>query len=73
MRACLTPSLALFYQDGSTALLLTAWKGHDECMALLVDAGAVLDVKDSDGTALDAAKKYNHPKCVAILEGVNAP
>ena len=47
--------------------------GHDECLSILVKAGARVDVKSNFGTALDNAKEGNHTKCVAILEGVNAP
>ena len=67
---------ALFHQQGMTALIISAWKGHDRCMDLLLPAGARLDLKLNEAggpTALKAAKDHNHPKCVAILEAANAP
>ena len=61
-------------QDGSTALHLSALKGHDQCLNLLIKAGARLDLKSKRGrTALAFAKKCNHPECVALLETANAP
>ena len=57
-----------------TALNLSALKGHDQCLNLLIKAGARLDLKDNSGnTALAVAKTFNHPKCVALLEAANAP
>ena len=57
-----------------TALNLSALNGHDQCLNLLIKAGARLDLKDNWGdTALANAKDKNHPKCVALLEAANAP
>ena len=57
-----------------TALTLSALKGHDQCLNLLIKAGARLDLEDNWGdTALANAKDKNHPKCVALLEAANAP
>ena len=57
-----------------TALSLSALQGHDQCLNLLIKAGARLDLKSKRGdTALANAKDKNHPKCVALLEAANAP
>ena len=57
-----------------TALSLSALNGHDQCLNLLIKAGARLDLKDNSGnTALAFARKCNHPKCVALLEAANTP
>jgi len=61
-------------QNGESALILSAWKGHDKCTDLLIKAGARLDLEDNwKTTALALAKEENHPKCVALLEAANAP
>ena len=57
-----------------TALITSAWKGHDKCLGLLIKAGARLDLEDNwKTTALALAKEENHPTCVALLETANAP
>ena len=71
---CSYPSLLSPQQKGMTALNLSALNGHDQCLNLLIKAGARLDLKDNWGdTALASAKEENHPKCVALLEAANAP
>ena len=71
---CSYPSLLSPQQKGMTALNLSALKGHDQCLNLLIKAGARLDLKSKRGrTALANAKDKNHPKCVALLEAANAP
>jgi len=43
-------------QGGDTALILAAWKGHEGCVKLLVEAGADRSIKTKQGlTALDCA------------------
>jgi len=43
--------------DGSTALITAAYMGHTEVVQALLSAGASLDPRDADGTALDNAIK----------------
>ena len=69
--SCRIPSP--YQQNGATALLMSAHTGHDECLDLLIKAGARLDAKAAGNTALALAKEENHPKCVALLEAANAP
>ena len=58
-------------QDGDTALIWSAYKGHDQCLNLLIKAGARLDLEDNSGNT--ALANATHPECVALLEAANAP
>ena len=47
--------------DGSTALITAAYMGHTEVVQALLSAGASLDPRDADGTALRReARAYAH-------------
>ena len=69
--SCRTPSP--YQQDGATALILSAYFGHDKCLGFLIKASARLDFEFSGKTALGWAKNQNRPKCVALLKAANAP
>ena len=43
--------------DGSTTLITASYMGHTEVVQALLGAGASLDPRDADGTALDNAIK----------------
>ena len=75
---CKTPASSCrpplpFQQQGMNALHFAAWNGQDNCLDLLIKAGARLDLKAAGKTALAWGKTNNHPKCVALLEAANAP
>ena len=47
----------------------TALRGNVEIAALLIDAGAHLDLRDNDGlTARDFAVKYHHHEIVTRID-----
>ncbi len=49
-------------------LLRAALYGKLEAFQTLIDCGADKDIRDKQGrTALELAKKYNHPKIIEIL------
>lgn len=49
-------------------LLRAALYGKTEALKILLEVGADRNVRDSQGrTALELAKKYNHPQIVEIL------
>lgn len=53
---------------GRTALHVAARKGCVECIGLLLDHGAMIDVKDSTGdTPLHVAASHNHLKAMEAL------
>ena len=55
--------------DGMTALMIAADNGHSEVVKILLDAGAVSEVKNKNGlTALDLAK---NSACIEILREAN--
>lgn len=57
--------------DGSTALHCAAWKGHTETVQVLLEAGAPVNVHNSNGhwgtTPLHAAAHANQPAIVELL------
>ena len=54
--------------DGFTALICAAHKGHTDYVRLLVDGGADKDAANSDGgTALIWAARRSHNKCARLL------
>ena len=60
-------------ERGYTALHLSAMKGHDACLKLLLEAGADITAKNKDGkTPLDLAKMNGHTACIALLETAGA-
>ena len=49
-------------------LIRAALYGKSEALQTLIDCGADKNIKDQQGrTALELAKKYNHPRIVEIL------
>ena len=49
-------------------LLRAALYGKSEALQTLIECGADKNIKDKQGrTALELAKKYNHPRIVEIL------
>jgi ankyrin repeat/SOCS box protein 13 len=54
--------------DKSTPLITAAYYGRDEVVEVLVAAGAKLHPRDSDGTALENARRQKHARCVELLE-----
>jgi len=63
--------------NGATALHLSAMWGHDDVVALLIDAGAKLKTKNTKGrTALEVAVRNGHDnigKMLAKQMGVDIP
>lgn len=60
-------------ENGWTALMVAAYRGHTDCLQKLIAAGADLDLKNCHGnTALQLAKlpytNKNIQECVALLE-----
>ena len=56
---------------GLTPLMQAIKAGRSEAVKLLVDAGARLDLKDSEGrTAADYAVLYPDPAVTTILNGI---
>jgi ankyrin repeat protein len=52
---------------GRTALLLAACSGHDACVQMLIDKGALIDAKDhNDDTALIHAASCGYELCVKV-------
>ena len=58
--------------DGSTALITAAYMGHTEVVQALLSAGASLDPRDADGTALDNAIKQRRAPVEELLEAAHA-
>ncbi|XP_024370995.1 uncharacterized protein [Physcomitrium patens] len=59
--------------EGRTPLHLAAGKGHSECVALLVERGAEINIKDNDGvTPLLEALKGGHDWTAKILRNNGA-
>ena len=55
-------------RDGGTPLLAAAYKGHDACVAALLQHGAYVDAARADGlTPLCQASKAGHTRCVELL------
>lgn len=55
-------------RDRTAQLFLAARNGHDDCMQLLIEAGADVSQPDSEGeTALHHAAKDGWDKCVKLL------
>lgn len=58
---------------GRTALMIAAVAGHSDVVALLIEAGADLNVTDLEGsTALTLARSYGHLDVAAQLEQAGA-
>ena len=54
------------------ALVCAAGAGHADVVRLLLERGAALDSRDSEGhSALESAREAGHEDVVAILEGAN--
>ncbi|MDD9901160.1 MAG: ankyrin repeat domain-containing protein [Alphaproteobacteria bacterium] len=54
--------------DGGTALIHAAWKGHTDIVHTLLDKGAAMDVQDNEkNTALIYAIYRNHPSIAHAL------
>ena len=78
MRLCLS-ACRYDEQEGDTALILAAWRGHHECVSTLIANGAEVNIiapeakdwKFSDrafsASALMMAAKYGHHECLSIL------
>ena len=63
-------------KDGSTALWVACQKHQPECLALLLEAGAKVDVTRTDGlSALDVSKqtdaKYGDASCSSKVEAAS--
>jgi hypothetical protein len=54
--------------DRSTPLIAAAYFGRDEVIELLLGAGAKLLPRDSEGTALENARRQKHTRCIELLE-----
>ncbi len=55
---------------GSSALMRASLKGHKDIVVALLNAGANIKLKASDGkTALDYAREVGQAAIVALLEG----
>ena len=55
-------------RNGSTALLVAAWKGHIECVRVLLDIGADIESKNNQGgTALHLSSLEGHTACAVVL------
>ena len=54
--------------NGWTALMAAAWCGQEDCVKLLVDAGASLSAKCCGDTALTLAEAKAHHACTSILQ-----
>ena len=60
-------------QYGRTALSWASYGGKTECVKLLIDAGADLNVRDKEGiTALYLASYYGNTECVKLLRDAGA-
>ena len=58
---------------GKTALLWAAQKGRDECVNVLIESGADVNVRDLTGmTALQAARAGGHDDCTESLTRAGA-
>ena len=60
----------------ATAVYYAAQRGHDECLRQLLQAGAQAEVSTlghSPESALDAAKRFGHAGCAALLETAMKP
>ncbi|KAJ8316959.1 hypothetical protein KUTeg_004863 [Tegillarca granosa] len=54
--------------DGITPIHQAASEGHVQCLKLLIEVGAKIDLKDCRGhSPLDLAKLWGHKKCARIL------
>jgi ankyrin repeat protein len=54
--------------DGDTGLIVAAFKGHFECVKLMMDAKADVNTRGwNDETALAAALNENHFNCLMLL------
>ena len=53
--------------NGNTPLILASYYGKEAAVRELLKGNPNLDLKDSDGTALDNARKKNHQSIVDLL------
>ena len=60
---------AALQEDGWTALIKAAFRGHEEVVGLLLEGGADREAKDRWGdSALDRARRKGHDGVVRLLE-----
>jgi ankyrin repeat protein len=59
--------------SNDTALMCASWNGHIECLQLLIDAGANVNMQNIDGnTALIWASRNSHIECLQLLVDAGA-
>ena len=78
MRLCLS-ACRYDEQEGDTALILAAWRGHHECVSTLIANGADVNIiapeledwefsiRDCSASALMMAADHGHHECLSIL------
>jgi len=60
-------------QKGQTALMAAAYRGHTDCMKVLLDKGANVNIIDKAGkTALMYAREKNHTEIIEVLKQYGA-
>lgn len=52
---------------GSTPLMFAAQFGHTDCVALLLDRGAIIGAEKNGVTALICASVEGHEDCISLL------
>jgi hypothetical protein len=68
-------SMEALNNDGNTAIIIAAKKGHKECLSLLLEKGTNIEAKNKYGdAALIQAAKYGNKECLSLLleKGANA-
>ena len=56
------------HPDGTPWIILASGRGHDDCLAILLEAGADPNASERDGTpAVAVAAQYGHAGCVEML------
>ena len=57
--------------DGITPVHQAASEGHVQCLKVLIDVGASIDLRDCRGnTPLDLAKLWAHRKCARYVKSI---
>ena len=57
-----------YHENSTTALMRASENGHQECLSLLIELGADVNVSDENGpTALFYAASAGHPNCLDLL------